>query len=94
MKEEKVETIKRSIRIPKDINEELRGEARRRGKSVNRIILEILRRGVWDRGKGSETREKVELNYSTSIQITFKWLPVRAGKEELKKWKKITIMSN
>ena len=35
--------IKRSIRIPKEINEELGRIAKNRGISINKLILEIIR---------------------------------------------------
>lgn len=37
--------VKRSIRIPKEINEKLRKEACLRGISVNKIILERIKKG-------------------------------------------------
>lgn len=36
--------IKRSIRLPKEINERLQIEAKARGISVNKVIIEILER--------------------------------------------------
>lgn len=38
--------IKRSIRIPKELHEELEELAKIRGISVNKLILEILRSGL------------------------------------------------
>lgn len=38
--------IKRSIRIPKEMHEELEEIARYREISVNKLILEILRSGI------------------------------------------------
>ena len=38
--------VKRSIRIPKEMHEELEEIARKREISVNKLILEILRRGI------------------------------------------------
>lgn len=37
-------TIKRSIRVPKRLHEVLSEESKRRGKSVNQVILEDLGR--------------------------------------------------
>lgn len=38
--------IKRSIRIPKELHEELEMVAKAREISVNKLILEILRSGI------------------------------------------------
>lgn len=38
--------IKRSIRIPRELHEELEMVAKAREISVNKLILEILRRGI------------------------------------------------
>jgi len=38
--------IKRSIRIPRELHEELEMIAKAKGISVNKLILEILRRGI------------------------------------------------
>lgn len=57
MKEEK--TIKRSIRIPSKLYEALVEDSRRVGRSSNQVILDILRRGVWNRGRGEKKRAKV-----------------------------------
>ena len=38
--------VKRSIRIPKEMHEELEMVAKAREISVNKLILEILRRGI------------------------------------------------
>ena len=45
-KVENPNNIKRSIRIPKELHEELEEIARYREISVNKLILEILRRGI------------------------------------------------
>ncbi len=42
--------IKRSIRIPKDINEWLRDKSMESGKSANKVVLEILK-GVMENEK-------------------------------------------
>ena len=39
---ENPKNVKRSIRIPKEINEELKEEASKRGISVNKIIIERI----------------------------------------------------
>lgn len=49
----KQEVIKRSIRIPYEIDEELKEESRRVGKTVNQIILEICGEAY-----GIEVRER------------------------------------
>lgn len=54
MKEEK--TIKRSIRIPSKLYEALVEDSRRVGRSSNQVVLDILRRGVWNRGRGEKER--------------------------------------
>lgn len=41
-------TIKRSIRIPNRMHEVLEGESKVRGKSVNQVILEDLRKDIWN----------------------------------------------
>lgn len=38
--------VKRSIRIPKEMHEELEMVAKAREISVNKLILEILKRGI------------------------------------------------
>ena len=38
--------VKRSIRIPIELHEELEMIAKAKGISVNKLILEILRRGI------------------------------------------------
>lgn len=38
--------VKRSIRIPRELHEELEMVAKAREISVNKLILEILRRGI------------------------------------------------
>ena len=57
MKEEK--TIKRSMRIPSKLYEALVEDSRRLGRSSNQVVLDILRRGVWNRGRGEKKGEKV-----------------------------------
>ena len=44
--EKREKTIKRSIRLPKRLYEELEEESRRRGKYVNQVIIEALRERV------------------------------------------------
>lgn len=39
---DKERTIKRSVRIPEDVHEALMEESRRRGKSGNQVILQVL----------------------------------------------------
>lgn len=43
---ENSKNVKRSIRIPKGLNEELWNIARVQGKSVNKVILKILERYI------------------------------------------------
>jgi len=57
MSEEK--TIKRSIRIPSKLYEALVEDSRRLGRSSNQVILDIMRRGVWNRGRGKKERKKM-----------------------------------
>jgi len=59
MNEEK--TIKRSIRIPSKLYEALVEDSRRVGRSSNQVVLDILRRGIWNRGRGEKERTKVVL---------------------------------
>lgn len=54
-------TIKRSIRIPSKLYEALVEDSRRVGRSSNQVVLDILRRGVWNRGRGEKERKKVVL---------------------------------
>lgn len=56
----KEKTIKRSIRIPSKLYEALVEDSRRVGRSSNQVVLDILRRGVWNRGRGEKEREKME----------------------------------
>lgn len=42
---ENPKNVKRSIRIPKEINEELKEESMLRGISVNKIIIERIEKG-------------------------------------------------
>ena len=49
----KQEVIKRSIRIPNDIDEALKEDSRRCGRTVNQIILEICGEAY-----GIEVRER------------------------------------
>lgn len=46
MKVENPNKVKRSIRIPKEVNEKLKEEAKERGISVNKIIIEIIERRI------------------------------------------------
>lgn len=55
----KEKTIKRSIRIPSKLYEALVEDSRRVGRSSNQVVLDILRRGVWNRGRGEKERAKV-----------------------------------
>lgn len=57
VKEEK--TIKRSIRIPRKLYEALVEDSRRVGRSSNQVVLDILRRGVWNRGRGEKEGAKM-----------------------------------
>ncbi len=52
-------TIKRSIRIPSKLYEALVEDSRRLGRSSNQVILDIMRRGIWNRGRGEKKRTKV-----------------------------------
>lgn len=58
----KERTIKRSIRIPSKLYEALVEDSRRVGRSSNQVILDILRRGVWNRGRGEEKAEEDGIN--------------------------------
>ena len=50
-------TVKRSIRIPYRLYKELVEDSKNVGRSSNQVILDILRGGLWGRGKGKETRQ-------------------------------------
>lgn len=54
MEEER--TVKRSIRIPSKLYEALVEDSRRVGRSSNQVVLDILRRGLWNRGRGEKER--------------------------------------
>lgn len=53
---EKERTVKRSIRIPSKLYEALVEDSRRVGRSSNQVVLDILRRGIWNRGRGEKER--------------------------------------
>lgn len=55
----KEKTIKRSIRIPSKLYEALVEDSRRVGRSSNQVVLDILRRGLWNRGRREKEGEKM-----------------------------------
>lgn len=57
-------TIKRSIRVPIRLHEVLEEESKKRIKSVNQVILEDLRKDVWDRSRREKKGAKVVLIFS------------------------------
>ena len=44
---ENPKNVKRSIRIPREINERLQGIAEKEKKSVNQIIIRIIKERIW-----------------------------------------------
>lgn len=44
---ENANNVKRSIRIPKEMHKELEDISKEKGKSVNKVILEIIKERIW-----------------------------------------------
>ena len=44
---ENANNIKRSIRIPKEMHKELEKISGEKGKSVNKVILEMIKERIW-----------------------------------------------
>ena len=53
--------------MPKRLHEVLDGESKIRGKSVNQVILEDLRKSIWDRSRREKEGEKVEIVIKSMI---------------------------